>query len=234
MKQAPEFDSFAGSYQADLERALSASGESQDYFARARVTWVTKLLQETESAPHSVLDYGCGIGGTASLWREIPGVEAVTGVDPSRQSLEVARVRQGRPGVRFLTIEEYEPSASVDLAYCNGVFHHIPLAEQERAAGYVFDSLRPCGVFAFWENNPWNPGARWVMSRCAFDRDAVLLSPPEAANLLRSVGFEIVCTNFLFIFPKWLAFLRFLEPSLSGVPFGAQYLVLGRKPVSAS
>jgi SAM-dependent methyltransferase len=132
-----------------------------------------------------------------------------------------------------VAVEEYKPSEGVDLAYCNGVFHHIAPAEREQAARYIFDRLRPGGVFGFWENNPWNLGARWVMSRCAFDRDAVLLTPPAAASLLRAVGFEMVCTNYLFIFPKCLSFLRFLEPGLSGIPLGAQYLVLGRKPVDA-
>lgn len=41
-------------------------------------------------------------------------------------------------------------------------------------------SLRPGGVFAFWEINPWNPGTRHVMSRIPFDRDAIMLTPPEA------------------------------------------------------
>jgi SAM-dependent methyltransferase len=231
MTPGSEFDSFAHSYQADLERALAASGEGQDYFARKRVDWVTKLLEGSQLQPRSILDYGCGIGGTATLLREIPGVETVVGLDASQQSLSVAREGHGNTGIRFLGIEEYKPNAELDLAYCNGVFHHIPVAERKQAVSYVRDSLRPGGLFAFWENNPWNPGARWVMSRCAFDRDAVMLTPARAANLLRAAGFEIVCTNFLFIFPKWLAFLRFLEPGLSGTPLGAQYMILGRKPI---
>jgi SAM-dependent methyltransferase len=226
-----EFDAFANSYQADLERALAASGEGQEYFARRRVDWVRRLLEGSQLQPESILDYGCGIGGTTALLKEIPGVATVIGVDPSHQSLEVARARHTQAGLRFLRLSEYKPSGQLDLAYCNGVFHHIPIAEREQAARYVRDCLRAGGLFAFWENNPWNPGARWVMSRCPFDRDAVMLAPPAAAGMLGAAGFEIVCTNFLFVFPRWLGFLRPLEPALSGAPLGAQYMVLARKPI---
>ena len=42
--------------------------------------------------------------------------------------------------------------------------------------------LRPNGIFALWENNPWNPGTRLVMRRIPFDRDASLLTPASAVS----------------------------------------------------
>jgi hypothetical protein len=93
--------------------------------------------------------------------------------------------------------------------------------------------LRPGAIFAFWENNPWNPGTRYVMRRVPFDRDAVTLSPPEARRWLRSAGFEILRTDFLFIFPRPLRWLRRLEPILSRAPLGGQYQVLCRKRSSS-
>ena len=70
------------------------------------------------------------------------------------------------------------------------------------------------------------------MSRCEFDRDAVTLSPWEARKLLRTAGFETVQTEYLFFFPKFLKMFRPLEKHLHLFPFGAQYMVLGRKPVA--
>jgi hypothetical protein len=70
----------------------------------------------------------------------------------------------------------------------------------------------PRGIFAFWENNPWNPGTRYVMSRIPFDRDAITVSAIEARGLLRAGGFEVIRTDFLFIFPKFLSWLLFMEP----------------------
>ena len=47
-----------------------------------------------------------------------------------------------------------------------------------------FIAGRPAGYFALFENNPWNPGARLVMRRIPFDRDAIMLSPRHAARML--------------------------------------------------
>jgi trans-aconitate methyltransferase len=178
------------------------------------------------------MDYGCGMGNNAVLLRDLLGIRSVIGLDPSVRMLEAAGSRYGDAGIRFLSFAEYSPSEDIDLVYCNGVFHHIPPRERNQAAGFIFRSLRPGGVLALWENNPWNPGTRWVMSRCAFDRDAVPLSSQETASLLRAQRFAILRTDYLFIFPRLLKFVRFLEPRLAPFPFGAQYLMLCRKQAS--
>ena len=67
------------------------------------------------------------------------------------------------------------------------------------------------------------------MRRIPFDRDAITLSAIEARRLLKAGGFEIVRTDFRFVFPKVLAPLRGLEPALAKAPAGAQYMVLARK-----
>ena len=90
--------------------------------------------------------------------------------------------------------------------------------------------LRPGAPFAFCENNPWNPGTRWVMRRIPFDRDSIPIALPEARRLLREVGFEILASDALFFFPRILRWLRPLERPLVALPLGAQYLVLARKP----
>jgi hypothetical protein len=132
-------------------------------------------------------------------------------------------------GVIVALRSDYEPRGQVDVAFCNGVFHHIPPSERPDALDYVSKSLRLGGFFAFWENNPWNPGTRLVMSRIPFDRDAITISPPEARRLVGDAGFDIVRTDHLFFFPRMLRWLRPLESRLTTVPVGAQYLVLARK-----
>jgi SAM-dependent methyltransferase len=156
-------------------------------------------------------------------------VESVLGLDASERSLAVAKRVHRSERTQFLSVGHYEPKEQIDLAFCNGVFHHIPLNERVTAVNFVHRSLRPRGLFAFWENNPWNPGTRYVMSRISFDRDAIMLTPPEARRLLRAGGFEILRTDFLFIFPRMLRRFRGLEPLVSRLPLGAQYQVLGRK-----
>jgi SAM-dependent methyltransferase len=223
-----EFDAYAASYDADLARGLSLTGESKAYYARRRLEILRARLDRLGVRPGRLLDFGCGIGDTAPLHLRYLGVSAVVGVDPSEASIERARADFSAPNVTFHPAAEYRPDGSFDLAFVNGVFHHIPIAERETAVALVRRSLRPGGLFAFWENNPWNPGTRLIMRRVAFDREAIMLSPPAARRLLRSGGFTPLSTDHAFFFPRMLAWLRRLEPSLARLPFGGQYLVLGR------
>jgi len=232
VKAGTHFDSYAEFYDRTLDEALQASGENHEFFARGRVSWFARCLRRTGAQPRHVLDYGCGIGATAPLFCEILRAESVVGVDESLRSLEAARREYGSERARFFSLAEYEPAGAVDLAYCNGVFHHISKDQRSNAAAYVFKSLRPGGLFAFWENNPWNPGTRYVMARCEFDNDAVPISALEARRLLRSAGFEVLRTDFLFIFPRFLKILRPIERLFVRLPLGAQYQVLCRKPAS--
>ena len=226
----PEFDEYAEAYDRALAEGISVSGEDKTFFARGRVAWLERCLRPLSVRPRTVLDFGCGTGSGVPFLLELPGVESVLGVDVSAKSLAVARKNISPERARFLTLAEHQPSGEFDLAFCNGVFHHIPLAQRAGAVAQVWRSLRPGGLFAFWENNPWNPGTRYVMSRIPFDRDAVTLSAPEARGLLRAGGFEIVRTNFLFVFPRALSWFRSLEPLAARLPLGAQYQVLARKP----
>jgi SAM-dependent methyltransferase len=155
--------------------------------------------------------------------------ESITGIDISSDSLDVARQTHQDPRLRFALASNFQPSADIDLAFTNGVFHHIPPAERSGTLQFIYRALRPGGLFAFWENNPWNPGTRYVMSRVPFDRDAIMVWPHAFRRLLRKSRFEVISTDYQFIFPRFLASLRPLEPMLAGVPFGAQYLILARK-----
>lgn len=225
-----DFDLHADSYDADLNQALAVSGENKDYFAHGRVAWTARCLAKLENSPKCILDYGCGIGDTSPLLQAAFSAERVIGVDISARSIQVAAERNGTSICQFMIFSQFADRESIDLAYCNGVFHHIPLDQRDSAIAYVYRRLRHGGVFAFWENNPWSPATRYVMSQCVFDRDAIMLSPPEARKLLRNQRFEILRTDYRFFFPRFLGALRPLESTLVGLPLGAQYQVLCRKP----
>ncbi len=226
----PEFDSVADQYDTELDKALSVSGESKDYFARGRVNWLAACFRKLHFEPRTAIDYGCGTGDTCGLLRSTLQLQSVIGVDVSPRSLELARGRNEDEACKFLSFADHTPRGDVDLVYCNGVFHHIAPSERGAAVAYIYCALRPGGLFAFWENNAWSPATRYVMARCSFDREAVPISSPEAKKLLGANGFEILRTDFLFFFPSLLRPMRFLEPYLSRVPLGAQYLVMCRKP----
>jgi trans-aconitate methyltransferase len=224
-----EFDQYASDYDRMLAGGLAISGEDKDYFARGRIDWLKSCLKHLNAAPEFILDFGCGTGGSVSLLHERFGAKSVLGVDPSASLIERAERRYGTANRLFKQVDEYSPCEEIDLVYCNGVFHHIQIANRRKAAEYVWRALKPGGYWAFWENNPWNPATRYVMSRIPFDRDAVTLSAPEASGLLQSSGFHILKTDYFFVFPKSLRLLRWMEPLLASLPVGAQYLVLARK-----
>ena len=230
MKESEElFDQYAAAYEDALSNALQPSGEGREYFAEGRVAWLKRCLDELKLPANSLLDFGCGDGATTPLLLRTLNAQSALGVDVSAKSLEIARKEHGSDQIDFESIAEFQPSGQMDLAYCNGVFHHIVPTQRAKALSLVQGALRGGGLFSFWENNPWSLATRYVMSRCAFDCDAIMLSPPGARALLKEGSFEILRTDFRFIFPKSLRALRRLEDWIYRVPLGTQYQILCRK-----
>jgi SAM-dependent methyltransferase len=223
-----EFDGFAEDYDELLGRGLRLSGEGKEYFAEGRMRHLRRVLADRGLGCGKALDFGCGTGTATPYFFGVLGAERLVGVDPSERSLQQARARWGGEKLAFATTAD-EGEEDFDLAFCNGVFHHIPPEDRAEALRWIWRRLRPGGCFAFWENNPWNPLTRLAMARVPFDADAVLVWPSEARRLLRENGFEVLGTDYVFFFPRFLASLRPLEPRLAWLPLGGQYLVLARK-----
>src|SRR3979411_618308 len=229
MSETPLFDAYADAYDGALDHALAVTGLAKDYFCQQRMTWLGQCLRTLGERPRRGLDYGCGDGASPPLLASMLNLGEVAGVDVSPKIVARACEQYGATNVQFGTLAESMTIGEFDVAYCNGVFHHIDKPERPAAVDFVYRRLRPDGIFALWENNPWSPAARYVMSRCAFDEDAQMLSAFETKRLLRNAGFEILHTDFLFIFPEFLKALRPLERPVRRLPFGAQYQVLARK-----
>jgi SAM-dependent methyltransferase len=233
LSSSPQFDKYADTYDAELDQALAVTGEDKNYFALGRVRSLKQSLQQLGEQPSFAIDYGCGLGDTSALLSKIFNLDLVVGLDVSLRSLELARLQHESDSCKFFAFHDYVPQAGVDMVYCNGVFHHIPAAERSSSLDYIRRCLRPGGLFALWENNPWNPGTRYVMARCSFDRDAIMISPPEAVRLLREQAFQVISIHYLFFFPRFLKVFRFLEPYFSHIPLGAQYQILCRRPAAS-
>lgn len=232
-EMSAEFDAFAEGYDEALNRGLRFTGEGKDFFSEGRVKRLARHLSRLGVRVESCLDFGCGTGGScASLVKGLP-MERYLGYDPSAESINEARRDFSIAGVGFESSANKVPVESFDLAFTNGVFHHIPINERRSAVDLVWRALKPGGWFAFWENNRWNPMVHFIMSRVPFDRDAQMLFPHQARRLLGEAGFELARTEFWFVFPALLKALRPLEPSLCRLPLGGQYLILVRKPFSA-
>ena len=224
------FDAYAAQYDEALQKGLRFTGESKEYFAEGRIKWVRSVLGDSFAPGWRCLDYGCGIGAATPFLKQIFDASSIVGVDTSAESCELAQQAHGPSGATFFHPDDLRAhEGTFDLAYCNGVFHHIPLEARERAMAQVAAALRPGGWFAFWENNPWNPMTRLLMRIVPFDHDAIMLWPREARTRVERAGLCVMRTDFMFIFPSALGFLRPLEQRLHQLPLGGQYLVLARK-----
>ena len=225
-----EFDRFARSYKQDLAKSLAVTGESREFYALRRIDWTARCVARLGVSVNRILDYGCGDGANMPMLADRFGARHVVGVDVSSESISVAREANPAGGFEFQCTGEWMPDGNVDLAFTNGVFHHIPPVERPECLQAIRRALQPEGLFAFWENNPWNPGTQYVMSRCTFDERAIKISPREAKSLLTGAGFNILRSDSLFYFPRPLSFLRPAEAWLRALPLGGQYLVLCRNP----
>jgi SAM-dependent methyltransferase len=223
-----DFDQYADKYLETLERPCALSGETPDFYAEGRLRWCRGRLNQMLPI-ETVLDFGCGIGGSFRHFVDLLGCKTVIGVDPSIESLRKAREQHSGLDLQLALPEEFIPKGDLPFAFCNGVFHHIPPVERQQALAYIRSCLAPGGIFAFWENNPWNPVVVHSMSLNEFDEGAQTISPSAAVRMLKAAGFRIQFLDFCFFFPHFARGLRRFERSLRRLPLGAQYLVVAKK-----
>ncbi len=222
---AAKFDAYAKNYETLHANSIGASGEQPGYFADYKVDCLVRLTGPRLDEP--VLDYGCGIGVlTQRLCARYP---QVYGFDPSSESL--ARARENNPGAVFIDDPAALPRAHFGIAILANVLHHVPPAERPALLRRIAELLRPeQGRLVVFEHNPFNPLTRRSVSQCAFDDDAILLYPGELVSLMRQSGFTRVERRFIVFFPKFLGYLRPVEPHLGWLPAGAQMMVVGTAP----
>lgn len=220
----------ADEYDSMLRQGLRLSGEDRRFFLAGRLRLLQGLLP-TDFRVARILDFGCGIGDAAFALADMFPEAEVVGCDTADRALERARLTNTSDRITFVNLADVPALPHrFDLCYTNGVFHHIRPQERPGAMSLIFRATRSGGVLGLFENNPWNPGTRLVMSKVPFDRDAVLLSIREARRMVRDAGFtEELAVRTLFYFPRALAPLRVAEPALGKLPLGAQYCVLARR-----
>ena len=222
-----EFDRFADAYTATHADNIRISGEDPAYFARHKIEAVRRRwIAERRGEPQAILDFGVGIGNSLPHLQRLFPASALTGVDVSERSLQVAAhrfpgaatlVRYGGDGAVPL------PDAAFDLVFSACVFHHIDAARH----GAVFADLRrltrPGGLMVVFEHNPVNPATRYIVATCPFDENAVLVPAPALRKSQVEAGFDAVSVAYTGFFPGALRALRPLERFMTALPVGAQY-----------
>ena len=212
-----EFDRYACDYKTMLNESLPPLGGFNDYLHR-KVDLVFKIGSENE--------YPISSGLWLWTWRHCLilqkafGDARVVGVDISVKSIR--RATRQSPGIEFgCTADDVfmaSCSGSFDLVYVANVFHHVPLIDRTMVMSVLKKTLGPKGKVFFFEHNPYNPITKWAVSRCVFDKDAILLTPRVSRRLFLGSGFNVDETMYLLFFPHMLRGLSKIERSLRWLP----------------
>ena len=229
-----QFDRYAETYRNDVEQAISFGGQNVDFYADRKVHHLLEKVRSVLGLPETltVLDVGCGVGLTDRLL--IPHVKALHGVDVAASEIDKARLNnpsgiyQAYDGTRLPYLD-----GSFDLAFAICVMHHVNPADWPHFLAEMTRVVRPGGVVAVYEHNPFNPLTRLAVSRCEFDQDAVLLRSRTTRRLFRGAGLELLASRYLLFFPFRARWLQRVESGLWWLPLGAQYAIFGRKKAPA-
>ncbi len=118
---------------------------------------------------------------------------------------------------------------SFDFTFAINVMHHVPPALWQNFCNEMHRVLKPGGVAVVFDHNPVNPLTRRVVSKCEFDRDAVLLSHKKIKELFKAAKLDISGSSYILFFPFKGGIFRTIEKGISWLPLGAQHFVTGVK-----
>jgi SAM-dependent methyltransferase len=240
MNELQEFDQHKETYRTEIDKAVSFSGQSHDFFTRVKAEYLIDILKDIESArgeaelrsvPLDVLDIGCGHG-------HIHPYLVQSGVPLKLRAIDVAatvveEARRTNPTVEY---ESYEgdrlpyPDQSFDVAYTIAVMHHVPPSQWSAFIEEMRRVVRPGGLIVVFEHNPVNPLTQWIVRTCPIDENAVLLGSRKLSRLLaqtRLVGIE---SRYILFTPLDGPRYRKFDKMIGWLPLGAQYYVSARVP----
>jgi len=232
--ESERFDRYARTYGDAVNASIAITGDSVDEFARIKAELVARALSGAEDL--RILDFGCGTGlSTRALSAALPRHRELVGVDPSVESIAVAR--QHGDEIRYEAMDGRAlpfGDGSFDVVFTACVFHHIDRQEHAHWLAELRRVLVPNGSLFLFEHNPLNPLTRRAVRACPFDDGVVLLSSAYARRIARDAGFSVSRATYYYFFPRVLAPLRATEQALSWCPLGAQYFIRARNGKGAS
>ncbi len=220
-----EFDRFAEDYAPILDQSIAVSGEDSTYFAEYKALYLRRLLGSFFSG--KILDFGCGVGLLSRYLRKHLPAARLDGFDLSHDS--ISKVDPAIRAQGLFTSESNALGHAYDVIVVANVMHHVPPQQRPGVIQSLAARLGRGGLLSIFEHNPANPVTRWVVERCPFDDDAILLPPTETAGYVTTAGLQLKQRDYIVFMPSFLAWLRPLESSLRWLPLGAQYVTVAAK-----
>jgi SAM-dependent methyltransferase len=220
---AMQFDQFAQDYRQVLNQSVAVAGEDAEYFAQYKARYLARVLSREFAG--DVLDFGCGVGLLSRFLKQHLPATRINGFDVSCDSInqiDPALARQG-----LFTSNSGLLAKDYSLIVVANVMHHIAPEQRQATVQDLARRLRIGGKLAIFEHNPANPITRWVVERCPFDKDVVLLPPAETLSYFADGGLRTVRRDYIVFMPHLFSWMRALEPWLAPLPMGAQYVCLG-------
>lgn len=228
--EAPDFDRMSDDYERLLSDPWRERFASEHAFfirqkCRVLLDELSRKLGST-GRPLRVLDAGCG-HGTAFQFLCPP--HRVIGSDVSVPMLRVA-VSKG-PVVAQEAMALPFAAGTFDAVFAFCVYHHIEPAERVRHLRELARVVRPGGVVAVFEHNPFNPVTRIVFNRAPVDRGCEMIRPSALRRLFAEAGLVDVSVGYLLFMPEPVAALiGFVENALRWLPLGGQYFLSATVP----
>lgn len=225
-----EFDRLAPEYKELLDDSV------REYFAPGSEFFVTRKMdmllefaarERVDTRQATWLDVGCGKGdllraGQSNFARAL-GCDVSIGMITECRDLGV--VHQVDP--LRLPFED----GSVDWVTAVCIFHHVNPPERAPLVADIYRVLRPGGIFAMIEHNPFNPVVQLIVRRTPVDENAKLLTARTARRLMQKASMQAVATRyFLYVPQRVYGWAAPVEQMLDRVPLGGQYVVFGKKP----
>jgi SAM-dependent methyltransferase len=227
------FDRHAETYRADVERSIAFAKVDHAQVTERKAEHLLGLCARLLGPPREqrVLDVGCGVGLTDALLVDCVG--RLHGIDLSPES--VAEAASTNPSAQYTAFDGTAfplDDGSVDLAFAVCVLHHVPPEERDRFAAELARVVRPGGIVAVFEHNPFNPLTRVAVNRCELDEGVTLARRRTTARLLTRAGLHVEHGRYIIFTtsPRWSARA---DRVLGWCPAGAQYLVAARRQPAA-
>jgi SAM-dependent methyltransferase len=235
-----EFDKYAKDYLGGTDNWFKRLvGGSLENFIAVKVEWLLEYIGQdlpasvSNPAEMSLLDFGCGTGEMLQQLRKGGFRGRLEGCDVSKAMLAELVMRWDSGELPRLYITRVPALGlqprSFDLVIACCVFHHIPRSERSEVFSALKAILKPGGRLVVFEHNPRNPLTRFVISRTAIDRDAVLLDAAECKQAAAEAGLLILRADHMLFFPPRFKWTARIDRWLRKVPLGGQYAMVSER-----